>query len=96
MEEVEKARETFDVIQDGKAQNLTDKFNEGVNIVETENYATEQISKLNKPLNHCEEEAYVESSPAGIVTLAENSHHEEDTQESIEQSAPPTELVSEH
>ena len=43
MKEVEKARETFDVIQDGKAQNLTSKFNEGVNIVETENSSTEQM-----------------------------------------------------
>ena len=96
MEEVEKARETFDVIQDGKAQNLTDKFNEGVNIVETENSATEQISKLNKPLNHCEEEAFIEPSPEVIVIIEENSHHEEDKQESTEQPAPPTDLVSEH
>jgi hypothetical protein len=92
LKEVEKARETFDVFQDGKAHNLTDKFNEGVNIVETDNSATEQISNLNKPLNHCEEEAYVESSPAGIPTLEENYHYDDDKQEGGE--APPTDLVS--
>ena len=66
MEEVEDAEETsddFDVIQDGKAQNLTDEFNKVVNIVETDTSATEQISNQNDYLNHCEEEACVEPSP---------------------------------
>ena len=76
MKEVEDAEETFDdfdVIQDGKAQNLTDEFNKVVNIVETDTSATEQISNQNEPLNHCEEEACVEPSPDGIVEITENT-----------------------
>ena len=76
MEEVEDAEETFDdfdVIQDGKAQNLTEEFNAGLNIVETETSATEQITNLNEPLNNCEKEAYVEPSPEGIVEISENT-----------------------
>ena len=76
MEEVEDAEETFDdfdIIQDGKTQNSAEEFNKGVNIVETETSATEQISNQTEPLNHCEEEAYVEPSPEGIEEITENS-----------------------
>ena len=72
MEKVEKARETFNVIEDGKAQNSTQEFNKGVNIVETDP-AIEHISNQNEPLNRCEEESYVEPNPEVIVEITENS-----------------------